>query len=336
MRLILAVVLAVLASPAAALEAATPAQFDSHVVHDPALGDIGWHIDNVNPEEKGPLVVWLPGSGAFPHFQRFSDGSQGTSFPRDLFAFRDRAHFLLVDKPGVPFSAEMRLDPAKGRPLPLDGPTYRAGLARDTLIARTVLAVAAARRTLGDRVDQVVIMGGSEGAQYVFAVAGLVRADKAVGWGGLALPQYQDFIIEQRLRAERGEITRAEAQAAIEEIFAAIRAIHADPLGLEQTFMGETNRRWSGFGAHAVVDDMLALQIPLLLVQGGDDDKAPIINTDVAMVAFLSRGRSNLDYWVYPEADHGMRVADPANPGKHVSIAPEIWTRVWAWVTRQS
>jgi hypothetical protein len=335
MRLILAVVLAVLASPAAALEAATPAQFDSHVVHDPALGEIGWHIDNVNAGSKGPLVVWLPGSGAFPHFQRFSDGSQGTSFPRDLFAFRDRAHFLLVDKPGVPLSAEMRLDPAKGRPLPLDGPTYRAGLARDTLIARTVLAVAAARRTLGDRVDQVVIMGGSEGAQYVFAVAGLVHADKAVGWGGLALPQYQDFIIEQRLRAERGEITRAEAQAAIEEIFAAIRAIHADPLGLEQVFMGETNRRWSGFGPHAVVDDMLALQIPLLLVQGGDDDKAPIINTDVAMVAFLSRGRSNLDYWVYPEADHGMRVADPANPGKRVSIAPEIWTRVWAWVTTQ-
>jgi len=60
-----------------------------------------------------------------------------------------RIHFLLVDKPGIPFSAEMRLDPAKGRPLPLDGPAYRAGLARDTLIARTVLAVAAAGRTLG-------------------------------------------------------------------------------------------------------------------------------------------------------------------------------------------
>ncbi|MBW8777197.1 MAG: hypothetical protein JF596_20025 [Stenotrophomonas sp.] len=332
---VLAVVLAVLASPAAALEAATPAQFDSRVVHDPALGEIGWHIDNVNASSKGPLVVWLPGSGAFPHFQRFSDGSQGTSFPRDLFAFRDRAHFLLVDKPGIPFSADMRLDEATGKPVQLDGPIYRAGLARDNLIARTVKAIAAARRTLGARVDQVVIMGGSEGAQYVFAVAGLVHADKAVGWGGLALPQYQDFIIEQRLRAERGEITRAEAQAAVEEVFAAIKAIHANPLGLEQQFMGETNRRWSGFGAHAVVDDMLALKIPLLLVQGGDDDKAPIINTDFAMVAFLSRGRSNLDYWVYPEADHGMRVTDPARPGKRISIAPEIWSRVWTWVTKQ-
>lgn len=335
MRMILAVVLAALASPAMALEAATPAQFDSHVVQDPALGEVGWHLDNVNAQAVGPLVVWLPGSGAFPHFQRFSDGSRGTSFPRDLFAFRDRAHFLLVDKPGIPFSAELRLDQAKGRPLPLDGPIYRAGLTRENLIARTVLAIAAARRSLGNRVSQVVIIGGSEGAQYVFAVAALAHADKAVGWGGLALPQYHDFIIEQRLRAERGEITRAQAQASVEEIFAAIKAINADPLGLQQTFMGETNRRWSGFGPHAVVDDMLALDIPLLLVQGGDDDKAPIINTDLAMVAFLSRGRSNLDYWVYPEADHGYRVPDPANPGKRVSIAPDIWTRVWAWVTKQ-
>ncbi|MGF6416675.1 dienelactone hydrolase [Stenotrophomonas sp. AN71] len=338
MRLILALalVLAVLAGPAAALEAATPAQFDSHVVRDPALGEISWHIDTVNAQQKGPLVVWLPGSGAFPHFQSFSDGSQGTSFPRDLLAFRDRAHFLLIDKPGIPFSARMHLDEAKGRPIPLDGPVYRAGLSRDNLIARTVLAIAAARRTLGDKVDRVVVIGGSEGAQYVFAVAGLAHADKAVGWGGLALPQYHDFVIEQRLRAERGEISRAEAQASVEEIFAAIKAINADPLGLEQRFMGETNRRWSGFGPHAVVDDMLALEIPLLLVQGGDDAKAPIINTDFAMVAFLSRGRSNLDYWVYPEADHGFRVADPDHPGKRISIAPEIWERVWEWVSRES
>ncbi|WP_409460105.1 alpha/beta hydrolase family protein [Stenotrophomonas maltophilia] len=336
MRLILAMMLAVSVGPAMAMEAATPQQFDSHVLSDPALGEIGWHLDNVNAEQKGPLVVWLPGSGAFPHFQQFSDGSQGTSFPRDLFAFRDRAHFLLVDKPGIPFSADMRLDPAKGRPVPLDGPAYRAGLSRDSLIARTVLAIAAARRALGDRVDQVVIIGGSEGAQYVFAVAGLAHADKAVGWGGLALPQYHDFIIEQRLRAERGEISFAQAQASVEGVFAAIKAIHADPLGLEQAFMGETNRRWSGFGTHAVVDDMLALEIPLLLVQGGDDDKAPIINTDFAMVTFLSRGRSNLDYWVYPEADHGMRVPDPLQPGKRVSIAPEIWARVWEWLSKES
>lgn len=332
MRALLAAIAVLIAGPAMAQDAVSPAQFDNHVAHDPAFGDIAWHVDNVNAGAKGPLVVWLPGSGAYPHFQNFSDGGRGVSFPRELLAFRDRAHFLLIDKPGLPFVADMAFDEATGRPIQLDNPAYRAGLSRDNLVARTVLAISAARQTLGDRIDRVVVIGGSEGAQYVFAVAGMAHADKAVGWGGLALPQYYDFIIDQRLRAERGEITRTEAQASVEEIFADIKAIQADPLSLDRRFIGEANRRWSGFGPHAAVDDMLALNIPLLLVQGGDDPKAPIINTDFAMVAFLSQGRTNLDYWVYPDADHGFRAPDPNNPGKKVSIAGEIWNRVWDWV----
>ena len=55
---------------------------------------------------------------------------------------------------------------------------------------------------------------------------------------------------------------------------------------------------------------------------------APIINTDFAMVAFLSRGRTNLEYWVYPEVDHGFRAPDPNDPAKMISIAEEIWGRV--------
>lgn len=336
MRLLLTIATLLAASPVVAQSPISSTQFDSFVASDPAFGDIAWHIDTVNAEAKGPLVVWLPGSGAYPHFQNFSDGSRGMSFPPELLAYRDRAHFMLIDKPGIPFVAEMQFDEKSGRPMPLDNPVYRAGLARDNLISRTAIAISAAREALGDKIDRVVVIGGSEGAQYVFAVAGVAHADKAVGWGGLALPQYYDFILDQRLRAERGEITRAEAQAAVEDIFADIKAIQADPLSLERRFIGETNRRWSGFGAHAVVDDMLALDIPLLLVQGGNDPKAPIINTDFAMIAFLSRGRTNLEYWVYPDADHGFRSADPGNPGKKISIAGEIWSRVWDWVMQPS
>jgi pimeloyl-ACP methyl ester carboxylesterase len=335
MRIFLMAALLLVASPAAAQNAISSSQFDGFVARDPAFGDIAWHVDNVNAEAVGPLVVWLPGSGAYPHFQTFSDGSRGVSFPRELLAFSDRAHFMLIDKPGIPFVAEMQLDKESGRPIPLDSPAYRAGLSRDNLISRTAIAISAARETLGDKIDRVVVIGGSEGAQYVFAVAGLAHADKAVGWGGLALPQYYDFILDQRLRAERGEISRAEAQAAVEGIFADIKAIQADPLSLDTRFIGETNRRWSGFGPHAVVDDMLALDIPLLLVQGGNDPKAPIMNTDFAMVAFLSRGKTNLDYWVYPDADHGYRSADPDKPGKKISIAGAIWSRVWDWVMSQ-
>lgn len=172
MRMLSAAGSVLLASPVMAQDAVTSAQFDSHVARDAAFGDVAWHVDNVNAGAKGPLIVWLPGSGAYPHFQNFSDGGRGTSFPRELLAFHDRAHFMLIDKPGLPFVAEMQFDETNGRLIQLDSPAYRAGMSRDNLISRTVIAIAAAREALGDKVDRVVVIGGSEGAQYVFAVAG--------------------------------------------------------------------------------------------------------------------------------------------------------------------
>ncbi|WP_157092994.1 alpha/beta hydrolase family protein [Paraurantiacibacter namhicola] len=329
-------VLAAIPSAAFAKTLDFPAQGDysHHGVADPLLGDVSWHIDTDNRGSTGPLIVWLQGSGAYPHFQEFTDGSRGYTFPRELFANSHRGHFMLIDKPGIPFNSVIEFDPERGRPVQLDGPEYRAGMSFPILVQRAVIAISHARDELGDKIDRVVIVGGSEGAQYVFAVAKISDADKAVGWGGIALPQYFDFIIEQRLRAERGEISRAEAQENVEEIFEAIGAIGEAPYALERAFMGESNRRWTGFGARFAIEDMLSLDIPLLLVQGGDDRAAPIINTDFAMMMFKASGKSNLDYWVYPEANHQMMVPDPDNEGSRLSLAPEIWARVWKWIVR--
>lgn len=183
MRMLLAAVSVLLASPVMAQDAVTSAQFDSHVARDAAFGDIAWHVDNVNAGAKGPLIVWLPGSGAYPHFQNFSDGGRGTSFPRELLAFRDRAHFVLIDKPGLPFVAEMKFDETGGRPIQLDNPAYRAGLTRDNLVSRTALAIAAAREALGDKVDRVVVIGGSEGAQLCLRRSGACSCGQGCGVG---------------------------------------------------------------------------------------------------------------------------------------------------------
>ena len=109
MRLIgfLAALLVAGSASASPSDLTTPDDFDHFSVRDPALGEVRWHLDNTNADERGDLIVWLPGSGAYPHFQSFDDGSFGFSFPRQLLAFRDQAHFLLIDKPGLPFSAEM-------------------------------------------------------------------------------------------------------------------------------------------------------------------------------------------------------------------------------------
>lgn len=56
---------------------------------------------------------------------------------------------MLVDKPGLPFVADMQFEESNGRPIPLDNPAYRAGMSRDNLISRTAIAIAAARRVWG-------------------------------------------------------------------------------------------------------------------------------------------------------------------------------------------
>lgn len=323
-----------MAAPVTAQSLPKPTDFESRSIDDHSFGTIGWHLDQQAVENVGPLIVWLPGSGGMPYFQSYADGSVGFSFPPELLAYRDQAHFLLVDKPGISFQAEMEFDEERQRPVELDNKIYRDGLSKDNLVARAALAIKAAQRELGVRATRLVLIGGSEGAQYAFALAREVDAHRVVVWGGIALPQYYDLIIDYRLQAERGEISRSDAQSRIEDLYATIRSIEANPLDTTSRFQGEAYRRWSSFGPYAAVDDMLLLDIPLLLVQGGADHNAPVLNSDFAMIAFLSAGKSNLTYWVYPDLDHFFQNVDEKTPSDEVSQAKQVWGRIWEWATR--
>jgi pimeloyl-ACP methyl ester carboxylesterase len=331
LRFFTLLVMAVLWSGSAAAKYPVARDFTNQSVEDAAFGSINWHVDTVNPNASGPLIVWLPGSGALPFFQKYADGSVGFALPLPLFAHMGDAHFLLVDKPGIPFEANVKFDDARGHPIELDNPVYRAGLTKDQLVARTALAIVKTREALGTRITGLVLIGGSEGAQYAFALARKVNADLVIAWGGIALPQYYDLVIEQRLSAERGEITRDQAQSNVERIYRDVQNVQNDPYDTKARFEGETYRRWSGFGTYAAIDDMLGLDAPLLLIQGGADQSAPILNSDFAKIAFLSRGKTNLDYWVYPNVDHSFQVRS-AITKKTPSIENEVWARAWQWM----
>lgn len=324
-----------LACLAAALPAAAtaigPTDFRHFSADDPNLGRVTWHLDLREEDAQGPLIVWLAGSGAMPLFQTYEDGSRGYAVPTELLAYADRAHILLIDKPGMPFTARVAFDEAAGRPVEMDGPDYRRRYTQEWLVGSAALATTAAIRRLGARATRVVLIGGSEGAQFVFALANRVPATHAVAIAGIALPQYYDVVIEARLAAERGEITREEAQRRIEALYVQMRQIRSDPNG-ETDWQGAPYRRWAGFGPYSAVDDMLRLHIPLLMVQGGADASAPILNTDYAQIAFLNAGRTNLSYWVYPNADHSLTEPSPTDPTRRVSRRAEVYDRIWRWL----
>jgi len=329
-----AVFVCLLAQPLAAQTLLKPSDFESRSIDDRSFGTIGWHVDNAAIDDPGILVVWLPGSGAMPFFQTYSDGSVGFSFPLELLAYREKAHFMFVDKPGIPFSAEMKFDEKRQRPVEIDNAVYRDGLTKDNLVGRTAIAIQAARRELGNRATRLVLVGGSEGAQYAFALAREVKADRVVGWGGIALPQYYDLIIDYRLQAERGEISRDEAQSHIEKLYEKIASVEKNPFDTVKRFEGEAYRRWSSFGPYSAIQDMLSLDVPLLLVQGGADRNAPVLNSDYAAVAFLSAGKTNLTYWVYPNLDHFFQDTRTDIPAAQISRSKEVWDRIWIWINK--
>lgn len=305
-----------------------PTDFRSYEIRG-SSGSISYHLDRVDEGKSGPLIIWLPGSGAMPFFQTFNDGSVGFTFPVALLRRVSEAHFLLVDKPGLPFSARLSFDEKEGRPIELDNPAYRAGLTKDNLVERAAASISAAKHRLGPRATSLIVIGGSEGAQIAFAVANKVQADQVIVWAGNALPQYYDFIIEQRIAAEAGKISREQAQKNVEEVLASVRKIGGSPQDLQGRFMGEAYRRWSGFGPYAPVDDMLRFRKPILFMQGGADTNAPILNSDYAALAFAMQGRTNLTYKVYPELNHHFRTADGT------SKAVEVWDFAWDWMLRQ-
>lgn len=290
-----------------------------------------WHLDRHNVKDKGPLILFLAGSGPAPLFQYYDDGSIGYGVSPELLAYMDRAHILLVDKPGVPFAAHTGWNEEAGRPTFEAGPEFRE-MTRDQLAQKNRASARAALAKLGERVTCVALIGYSEGGQYVFDLArALPETTHAVAIAGNALPQWYDMVIEARLAAELGEIDRAEAQRRIEALYNTVKDVNARPQSGE-SWNGHDYRRWASFGPYAPIDDMLALNFPLLMIQGGADENAPILNTDYAMIAFLSAGKTNLTYWVYPDYDHFLTEPDPDRPDRRINRAQQVYDRLWAWM----
>lgn len=309
-----------------------PRDFSSYNAKTPDGETITWHLDNRNVGEPGPVIVYLPGSGHFPLFQIFDDGL-GFGVPTALLQNVDRSHIVLFDKPGIPFEGHLKFDAEGDGPVFEAGPAYKNKLSRKWLVDAAVAAGEQALQQLGSRATQVVVLGVSEGGQYVFEVARrLPRTTHAVSMGANVLSQYFDFVIEARLAAERGEITREEAQRRVEALYGDMAAIAKNPDDNDKQWMGHSYRRWATFATHSPLEEMLALDIPLLLVYGGADSNSPILNADYAKIAFLNAGKSNLEYWVYPNADHFLREPDPVNPAKNISRSAEAIDRLWQWI----
>ena len=75
---------------------------------------------------------------------------------------------------------------------------------------------------------------------------------------------------------------------------------------------------------------MLKLKIPILMIAGGKDIWGSfIMNTDYAEIEFLQKGKNNLIYKVYPNANHFLQDEIVEN-GKtnYVDLKPQIFEKI--------
>lgn len=160
---------------------------------------------------------------------------------------------------------------------------------------------------------RLVILGGSEGGAVVARLTPLVQPDATVVFSsGLGLPLAQ-AIMQVIPPAVREEARQKLAEA------------RDDPDSVE-VFGGNSYRWWADVMDDVLINEPLKTHVPLLLVQGGRDQFAPVQSGRVSRDTYAAANRCELTYWEYPDYDHFMTDAAGKNHRE------EVFDRIAGWV----
>lgn len=145
---------------------------------------------------------------------------------------------------------------------------------------------------------ELVLFGGSEGGAMVTLAAAEIPETHAL----VVLSSGLGMTMAETLTS----VVPPEAAGNLERQFEEIRA---NPDSSE-VWSAHSYRWW-----HEVLDrdftaDLLALDVPILLIQGGRDQSVPVASGRNIKNAFEQAGRTNLTYREYPNLDHRMTDGD--------------------------
>lgn len=290
----------------------TPADYGlaSFSIKDKNLGNVNFYVTKNGIDTKKPLLILLDGSGNFPLYTliKKDDGSSEIlgSVPFEYDKLSTKYHVVLISKPATPFldslnvnsfeefAEEYKPSKAYNQQMSLEWRVNSASLVIDFLI-----------KNLSVDEKNIVAIGYSEGGQVVPKLAlknkKITKIASIVGGG---LNQFYDFITAERLKAQKGIISSDSAQVNIDSLQKKFKEIYNNPKATDKFWMGHTYQRWASFCNDIPLENMLALDIPILLVSSGLDENSPIFGIDYVEIEFLRKKKENLTYQVYPTCDH--------------------------------
>ncbi|WP_026947106.1 alpha/beta hydrolase [Algoriphagus marincola] len=272
--------------------------FEVDSIMDDSLGKIKYYsIGN----KENPTLLYLDGSGSFPLFQYVPKGI-GSTVVIDWQRLKENYRIVLISKPNIPFIDSVQYN-SNGTPF-YDSPSdYNKMLSADWRINSADLVLNRILESSSLK-SPVVLMGFSEGAQVA---ANLAAKNKNVThlmlFSGNGIDQLFSEVINQRIQAERGQISHQTAQDMIDSLYHVFNEIWTAPKETEKSWYGHTYQRWYSFSKFPPLDALLNLEIPIYFAVGSRDIN-PILSADYIKFQFLKFGKQNLTYKVYPDHDH--------------------------------
>ncbi|WP_269713612.1 alpha/beta hydrolase family protein [Caulobacter sp. NIBR2454] len=259
---------------------------------------LNWSLDRQGGQGKQGVLVLAQGSGCLPAEK--SSAIQAAKGLLPEFAV------VTVEKHGVS-QADAPADPVSG----CSADFY----ANHTITARSAdyVQVLETVRKAPWFDGRVVLFGGSEGGATVAQAAEAVKPDAVVVYSSG---------IGQPLRVMFKQVVPPPVAAMADAEFA--KAL-AEPTSAK-VWGGNAYRWWADAVDRAYVLDLMKTKVPVLLVQGGRDQSAPVASGRAARDAYVAQGRSELTYLEFPDYDHHMRDAGGA------SHQAEVFGQITTWL----
>ena len=291
--LVLGVLLAGLANPAAAQEPRT------HSLARPDGSRLSFHLDRPGPSGRRPLLLVLQGSGCDP----VGPDARVNSYGRMLAPGYVR---LTIEKYGVATG---------GEPL-IEGCT--AAFWRGNTLSRRVadaVQVIAHLRGAPWWNGELVVFGGSEGGAVAAMAAPLLPETRAV------------IIWSSGIGVPVGSLIRAaippEAAGQAEAVFAEARA---NPSG-DRRWGGASYAWWADAVDMVPARSLLEVRAPILVIHGSRDQFALVATARATRDLLAGAGRRNFTYREYAGYDHFMVDAAGADHRGAVLAETARWLR---------
>lgn len=306
-------------------------------IKDDSLGEINYYITSNGIDTSKPVLIYLDGSGPYPLFQKTERGI-GSSVVIDFRTLSHEYHIVFISKPGVPFFDAIERDEQTGR-LKYDAPQgYHDNLSLDWRVHSAILVIEQLKNDLNIYNDKIAVLGISEGFQVGAKLASVEPSvSHLLLLVGNGLNQFYDFVIQNRLDAQRGIISPEQSRESIDSLMRMAKEIYANPTSTDRFWFGHTYLRWASFTKNNPTQNIMSLNIPVYIVAASNDRNTSVLGTDYLYLESITQGKNNLEYHVYPY-DHSFNEFVHDHEGNLITMnnhMKEVLEAAFQWLASQ-